>query len=109
MRTVVDLIKALEGFSPTTPVQVGLVGPDDGLVVLEIHTIEAREGAVILLVESHGSDEASKKPEERMVEADQTGEAIATPPPPAVPGGLEGEGEEPEATGPGAGRPGDGV
>ena len=27
--------------------------------------------------------------------ADQTGEAIAVPPPPAVPGGLEGEGEEP--------------
>jgi hypothetical protein len=108
MRTVVDLIKALEGFSPTTPVQVGLVGPDDGLVVHEIHTIEAREGAVILLVESHGSDAASKKPEERMVEADQTGEAIATPPPPVVPGGLEGEGEEPEAPEPEVGRPGDG-
>jgi uncharacterized protein DUF3303 len=28
-------------------------------------------------------------------EADQTGEAIPMPPPPAVPGGLEGEGEEP--------------
>ena len=28
--------------------------------------------------------------------ADQTGEAIPMPPPPAVPGGLEGEGEEPE-------------
>jgi Protein of unknown function (DUF3303) len=28
--------------------------------------------------------------------ADQTGEAIPMPPPPAAPGGLEGEGEEPE-------------
>jgi hypothetical protein len=32
-------------------------------------------------------------------EADQTGEAIPVPPPPAVPGGLEGEGEEPGQAG----------
>lgn len=93
MRTVIDMIKALEGFSPTTPVQIGLVGPDDGLVVHEIAAIEAREGGVVLLVEGHTPSEARKA---RVVEADQTGEAIAVPPPPAVPGGLEGEGEEPE-------------
>jgi hypothetical protein len=35
-------------------------------------------------------------PEARGVEADQPREAIAAPPPPTVPGGPEGEGEEPE-------------
>ena len=39
----------------------------------------------------------AEPPAARPVEADQTGEAIAVPPPPAVPGGLEGEGEEPES------------
>jgi hypothetical protein len=34
-------------------------------------------------------------PDGTQPEADQTGEAIPTPPPPAAPGGLEGEGEEP--------------
>jgi hypothetical protein len=34
-------------------------------------------------------------PDGTQPEADQTGEAIAVPPAPAVPGGLEGEGEEP--------------
>ena len=32
-------------------------------------------------------------------EADQTGEVIPVPPPPAVPGGPEGEGEEPDQAG----------
>jgi Protein of unknown function (DUF3303) len=32
-------------------------------------------------------------------DTDQTGEEIAVPPPPAVPGGLEGEGEEPGPAG----------
>jgi hypothetical protein len=35
-------------------------------------------------------------PETTPPEAEQTGEAIPMPPPSAVPGGLEGEGEEPE-------------
>jgi hypothetical protein len=35
-------------------------------------------------------------------EADQTGEVIPVPPPPAVPGGLEGEGEEPGQAGEGS-------
>jgi uncharacterized protein DUF3303 len=38
----------------------------------------------------------AEAPAERLVKADQTGEVIAVPPPPAVPGGVEGEGEEPE-------------
>jgi hypothetical protein len=38
----------------------------------------------------------AQAPEERRGEADQTGEVIAVPPPPAVPGGPEGEGEDPE-------------
>jgi Protein of unknown function (DUF3303) len=37
--------------------------------------------------------------------ADQTGEAIPMPPPPAVPGGPEGEGEEPAPPRTGKGRP----
>ena len=40
MHTVIDMIKALGGFSPTAPVQIGLVGPDDGLVVHEIAAID---------------------------------------------------------------------
>jgi hypothetical protein len=38
-------------------------------------------------------------------EADQTGEAIPMPPPPAVPGGPEGEGEEPAPPRTATGRP----
>jgi Protein of unknown function (DUF3303) len=38
-------------------------------------------------------------PDGTQPEADQTGEAISVPPPPAVPGGLEGEGEEPGQAG----------
>jgi Protein of unknown function (DUF3303) len=38
--------------------------------------------------------------------ADQTGEAIPMPPPPAVPGGPEGEGEEPAPPRTAKGRPG---
>ena len=38
-------------------------------------------------------------PDGTQPEADQTGEAIAMPPAPAVPGGLEGEGEEPGQAG----------
>jgi hypothetical protein len=93
MRTVADVIKALEGFPPTAPVQIGWLRPDNGLVVHEIDAIEAREDGVVLLVAGHTPDTAF---EARAVEADQTGEVIAAPPPPAVPGGLEGEGEEPE-------------
>jgi hypothetical protein len=109
MRTVVDIIKALEGFPPTAPVRIGLVGPDDGLVVHEIDAINARQGGVVLLVECHTPYEASEAPEARVVEPDQTGEAIAVPPPPAVPGGPEGEGEEPEPPKTEGGRPGDRV
>ena len=45
-------------------------------------------------------------PEARAVEADQPGAAIAMPP--TVPGGPEGEGEEPEAPRTEAGKPGAG-
>jgi Protein of unknown function (DUF3303) len=41
--------------------------------------------------------------------ADQTGEAIPMPPPPAVPGGLKGEGEEPTPPRTATGRPGAGA
>jgi hypothetical protein len=109
MRTVIDIIKALEGFPHTTPVQIGLVGSDGGRVVHDIHAIEAHESGVVLLVESHASAKASVEPEERTAEADQTGEAIAAPVPPAAPGGLEGEGEEPKPPRSETGRPGDRV
>jgi hypothetical protein len=42
-------------------------------------------------------------------EADQAGEAIFMPPPPAVPGGPEGEGEEPAPLRTATGRPGAGA
>jgi hypothetical protein len=42
-------------------------------------------------------------------EADQTGEALAVPPPSAVPGGPEGEGEEPALPRGVPGRPGGGA
>ena len=103
MRTVVDIVRALEGFPPTAPVQIGLAGPDDGRVVRDIHAIEVHESGILLLVECHTPGEAS---EASTVGADQTGEAIAVPPPPAVPGGLEGEGEEPESPRVNAARPG---
>jgi hypothetical protein len=109
MRTVVDVIKALQGVPPTTPVQVGLVGPNDGLLVHDIHAIEAHESGVVLLVEGHTPDEVSEAPGAHVVEADQTGEAVAAPPPPAVPGGLEGEGEEPEPPRSAEGRTGAGM
>ena len=48
MRTVADMIKALEGLPPMTPVQVGLVGPDGGRVVREINAIEAQGGGIVL-------------------------------------------------------------
>jgi hypothetical protein len=48
-------------------------------------------------------------PDSTPPEAEQTGEAIAVPPPPAAPGGPEGEGEEPEPPTTEAGRPGDRV
>jgi hypothetical protein len=48
MRTVADIIKALEGLPPMTPVQVGLVGPDGGRVVREIDAIEVQEDGIIL-------------------------------------------------------------
>jgi hypothetical protein len=38
-------------------------------------------------------------PDGTQPEADQTGEALPGPPPPAVPGGPEGEGEEPGQAG----------
>jgi hypothetical protein len=53
MRTVADMIKALEGLPPMAPVQVGLVGPDGGRVVREIDAIEAQEGGIVLVVGPH--------------------------------------------------------
>lgn len=96
MRTVVDIIKALEGFPPNAPVQVGLVGADGRRVVHHIHAVEVHEHGIILRVDGYTPDRPSKV---RTSGTDQAGEAIAVPPPPAVPGGLEGEGEEPEAPG----------
>jgi hypothetical protein len=95
MRTVADMIKALEGLPPMAPVQVGLVGPDGGRVVREIDAIEAQEGGIVLVVEGRTPSAASEAPVAYVVEAEQTGEAVAAPPPPEVPGGPEGEGEEP--------------
>jgi hypothetical protein len=76
MRTVAAMIKALEGLPPMSPVQVGLVGPDGGRGV-------RMPGA------------ASEAPVAPMIEADQTGEAVAAQPPAEAPRGPEGEGEEP--------------
>jgi hypothetical protein len=95
MRTVADMVKALEGLPPMTPVQVGLVGPDGGRVVREIDAIEAQEGGIVLLVEGRTPSAASEAPVAHMIEADQTGEAVAAPPPAEAPGGPEGEGQEP--------------
>jgi hypothetical protein len=95
MRTAADMIKALEGLPPITPVQVGLVGPDGGRIVREIDAIEAQEGGIILLVEGRTPGAASETPVAHIIEAEQTGEAIAAPPLPEAPGGPEGEGEEP--------------
>jgi hypothetical protein len=95
MRTVADMVKALEGLPPMTPVQVGLVGPDGGRVVREIDAIEAQEGGIVLLVEGRTPGAASEAPVAHMIEADQTGEAVAAPPPAEAPGGPEGEGQEP--------------
>jgi hypothetical protein len=99
------MIKALADVPPAAPVQVALTGPDGGRVVHEIEAIEVREGGVTLRVGGRTLDQASGAPGARAVEADQTGEAVAAPPP-AAPGGPEGEGEEPEPPGTGAGRPG---
>ena len=95
MRTAADMIKALADVPPAAPVQVALVGPDGGHVVHEIESIEAREDGVVLRVGGRTPDQASEAPRGPVVEADQTGEAVAAPPPPTVPGGPEGEGEEP--------------
>jgi hypothetical protein len=89
------MVKALEGLPPMTPVQVGLVGPDGGRVVREIDAIEAQEGGIVLLVEGRTPGAASEAPVAHMIEADQTGEAVAAPPPAEAPGGPEGEGQEP--------------
>jgi hypothetical protein len=96
MRTVVDIVRALEGFPHNAPVQIGLVGPDGRRVVHHIHAVEVHEHGIVLRIDGDTPDGPSKA---RTSEADQTGEAIAVPPPPAVPGGLEGEGEEPQAPG----------
>ena len=104
MRTVADIIKALEGLPPMTPVRVGLVGPDGGRVVREIDAIEAQEGGIVLLVEGRTPGAASEPPGAHMSEADQTGEAVAAPPPAESPGGLEGEGEVPAPPTTGGGR-----
>lgn len=95
MRTVADMIKALEGLPPITPVQVGLVGPDGGRVVREIDAIEAQKGGIVLFIEGRTPGAASETPVAHVIEADQTGEAVAAPPPAEVPGEPEGEGEEP--------------
>lgn len=95
MRTVADMIKALEGLPPMTPVQVGLVGSDGKRVVREIDAIEAQEGGIVLLVEGRTPGAASEAPVAHVIETDQTGETVAAPPPAEVPGGPEGEGEEP--------------
>jgi hypothetical protein len=95
MRTVADMVKALEGLPPMTPVQVGLVGPDGGRVVREIDAIEAQEGGIVLLVEGRTPGAVSEASVAHMIEADQTGEAVAAPPPAEAPGGPEGEGQEP--------------
>src|SRR5690606_13977296 len=102
MRTVSDVIIALEGVPPTAPVQIGFVGPDGKRAVHNIHAVEAHKDGVVLLVEGYVPGEA---PEARGVEADQTGEAIAAPPPAAVPAGPEGEGIEPTPPGISGGRP----
>ena len=104
MRTVADMIKALEGLPPMTPVQVGLVGPDGGRVVREIDAIEAQEGGIVLLVEGGTPGAASEAPVAHVIEADQTGESVAAPAPAEAPGGLEGEGEEPAPPTTGRGR-----
>jgi hypothetical protein len=95
MRTAADMIKALEGLPPITPVQVGLVGPDGGRVVHEIDAIETQEGGIVLWVEGRTPGAASETPVAHVVKAEQTGEAVAAPPPAEAPGGPEGEGEEP--------------
>jgi hypothetical protein len=107
MRTVANMIKALEGLPPTTPVQIGLVGLDGGRVVREIDAIEAREGGIVLLVEDRAPDAAPKASGAHVVETDQTGEAVAAPPPAESPGGPEGEGEEPAPPTTGGGRQAD--
>ena len=77
MRTVADMVKALEGLPPMTPVQVGLVRPDGGRVVREIDAIEAQEGGIVLLIEGRTPGAASEAPVAHMIEANQTGEAVA--------------------------------
>jgi hypothetical protein len=95
MRTVADMIKALADVPPAAPVRVVLTGPDGGRVVHEIEAIEVRESGVTLRVGGRTPDQASGAPGARAIGADQTGEAVAAPPP-GAPGGPEGEGEEPE-------------
>jgi hypothetical protein len=85
------------------------VGPDGGRVVREIDAIEAREDGIVLLIEDRTPGEAPKAPVAHVVEADQTGEAVAAPPPAEAPGGPEGEGEEPAPLTSGEGRRGDGA
>ena len=89
--------------------RVALTGPDGGHVVHEIEAIEVREDGVVLRVGGRIPDQASEAPGARVVEADQTGEAVAAPPLPGAPGGPEGEGEEPAPPRTGAGGPGGGV
>jgi hypothetical protein len=97
MQTVVDIMKALQGFPPTAPVQVGLVASDGQRMLRDIQAVEVHDTGIVLQVEHQQPDEQFKVPQGGPGEADHKGEAIAVPPPPAVPGGLEGEGEEPEA------------
>jgi hypothetical protein len=106
MRTVADMIKALADVYPAAPVRVALAGPDGERVVHEIEAIEVREGGVALLVGGRTPGEVSETPGARAAGEDQTGEAVAAPPPPEAPGGPEGEGEKPEPPRTGAGRPG---
>ena len=108
MRAVADMIKALAEVPPTAPVRVVLTGTDGGRVVHEIEAIEVREDRVVLRVGGRIPDQASEAPGARVVEADQTGEAVAAPPPPTAPGGPEGEGEEPAPPGTREMRPGGG-
>jgi hypothetical protein len=67
-----------------------------------------RDGADVLLVGGRTPGAASGTAGAHVAGADQTGEAVAAPPPSAAPGGPEGEGEEPAPPGSTGGRPGGG-
>jgi hypothetical protein len=59
--------------------------------------LRAEEPATARPTGRRRTQRGAETPAALQVEADPTGEAITVPPPPAVPGGLEGEGEEPES------------